>query len=273
MRKIVSFDFDKTLFDHSTMRIPDSALHALEKLRENGTLIVLATGRDMDNYYSRPYLDWIRPDARIDQNGTKIVADGRIIFEHFMDRGLLDRLLSYAEEHGVGFGATIGDLDYYVHPERVEEAEMRRFGVCGRKFVDAGKLLGMKVRTVAFIGTEKEALEMERHFPEISLRMFSINYGADVIEKGFSKAEGLIRLCDYYKVPLSETYAFGDSGNDTEIIEAANVGIAMGNGRPELKEKADYVTDPIDADGVWNALVHFGLISGETKKAGAAERA
>lgn len=267
MKKIVSFDFDKTLFDHKTLKIPDSALLALKELRENGILIVLATGRDMDNYYSRPYLDWIHPDARIDQNGTKIVADGKLLFEHFMDRGLLKRLLDYAAEHGVGFGTTIGDLDYYVHPERVEEAEMRRFGVCGRKFRDPEELLHRKVRTVSFIGTEEEAEEMERHFPEVTLRMFSVNYGADVIEKGFSKANGLVRLCEYYGVPLSGTYAFGDSGNDIEIIETAHVGIAMGNGREELKERADYVTDPIDEDGVWNACVHFGLIPGKERKA------
>ena len=33
MRKIISFDLDKTLLDHSNMKVPESALKALEKLR------------------------------------------------------------------------------------------------------------------------------------------------------------------------------------------------------------------------------------------------
>ena len=34
----------------------------------------------------------------------------------------------------------------------------------------------------------------------------------------------------------------------------------MGNSMRELKEHADYVTDDIDEDGVYNAFVHYGLL-------------
>ena len=115
------------------------------------------------------------------------------------------------------------------------------------------------MRTVAFIGSDEQAREMEKAFPEVTLRMFSINYGADVIEKGFSKAEGLKRLCEYYGIGMENSIAFGDSLNDLEIIEAAAIGIAMGNGREELKAAADYVTTDIGDDGIWNACVHVGL--------------
>ena len=54
--------------------------------------------------------------------------------------------------------------------------------------------------------------------------------------------------------------AFGDSMNDFEIVSRAGIGIAMGNSVEELKAAADYVTDPIDRDGVWNACRHFGWI-------------
>ncbi|MFR9308105.1 MAG: HAD hydrolase family protein, partial [Lachnospiraceae bacterium] len=36
---------------------------------------------------------------------------------------------------------------------------------------------------------------------------------------------------------------------------------AMGNAKAELKQVADYVTDAIDEDGIWNACRHFSLIS------------
>ena len=38
MRKIISFDLDKTLLDHSNMKVPESALKALEKLREKALI-------------------------------------------------------------------------------------------------------------------------------------------------------------------------------------------------------------------------------------------
>jgi hydroxymethylpyrimidine pyrophosphatase-like HAD family hydrolase len=34
----------------------------------------------------------------------------------------------------------------------------------------------------------------------------------------------------------------------------------MGNACPEAKAAADYITDDVDEDGVFNALRHFGVI-------------
>ena len=47
--------------------------------------------------------------------------------------------------------------------------------------------------------------------------------------------------------------------NDFEIVSRAGIGIAMGNSVEELKAAADYVTDPIDRDGVWNVLPAFWM--------------
>ena len=199
--------------------------------------------------------------SRTEENAEVIFSkteDGKLLYEHFIDKGLLRRMMDYAAENGVGLGITIGDEDIYVNPKVVEEAEIRRWGECGRQFRDPERLLD--IRTVAFIGTDAQARAMEQVFPEVSLRMFSIDYGADVIEKGFSKAEGLKRLLQHYNVDPADTVAFGDSLNDLELLKECALGIAMGNGREELKKAADYVTDPIGEDGIWNACRHFGLI-------------
>lgn len=260
MKKMVAFDFDKTLYDHSAQEIPASARRALAELKERGHIVVLATGRDMSTHYSRPFLDLVDVSARVEQNGAKVVADGKVLFAHYIDRELLGRMLDYAEKTGIGFGVTIEDEDYYMNPERIREAEMERWGQCGRQFKDARALLDKKIRTVNFIGTEEEARAMERAFPMLQLRMFSVNYGADIIEKGISKAEGLKKLCAYYGLEMRDVYAFGDSFNDSEMLEEAGVGIAMGNAKEELKAIADYVTSPIDQDGIWNACRHFQLV-------------
>ena len=52
----------------------------------------------------------------------------------------------------------------------------------------------------------------------------------------------------------------GDSENDLDMLAAAAVGIAMGNGTERAKATADYVTTAFDDDGIYNGLKHFGLI-------------
>lgn len=259
MKPIVSFDVDMTLLDHKNWLIPASALETIEKLREN-YIIVLATGRDMDSSFSAVLRDQLKPDAIIHLNGTKITVGDQVIYEHTFDKALLKRILTYVEKTPFGVGATIESRDYYIHPQVVKQHDEDLWGECGRRFEDPWKLMDLKVRTMAYIGTEEGAKAMEEQFPEIHVHMFAEKRGADLVEKTASKAMGLKRLCEYYGVPMTMTTAFGDSMNDYDILLAAGTGIAMGNSMKELKAAADYITDPIDQEGIKNACLHFGMI-------------
>ena len=48
--------------------------------------------------------------------------------------------------------------------------------------------------------------------------------------------------------------------NDYEILQAAGIGIAMGNSIEDLKPVADYITADIGDHGVYRACRHFGWI-------------
>lgn len=259
---MISFDLDMTLLDHGTNQIPPSAIKAIELLRKNHK-IVLATGRDMDNYYSVPYRDIVKPDAIVHMNGTKITVGDQLIFEHIFDRGLLERLLLFCEQEGFGIGMTLGDEDYYIHPEIIEASDKRFWGSCGRRFQDPWKMLEMPVRTLAFIGDESQIRRVESKFPNLKMPMFAGRRGADVMEQGISKADGLRRLAAWFgeAEDLSGTVAFGDSMNDLEVVREAGIGVAMGNAMAELKEAADYVTSPIAEDGIYRACLHLGLLA------------
>jgi hydroxymethylpyrimidine pyrophosphatase-like HAD family hydrolase len=54
--------------------------------------------------------------------------------------------------------------------------------------------------------------------------------------------------------------ALGDAPNDMEMLEFAGISVAMGNGKEEVKQVADYVTATVDEDGWSKAVKHFGLI-------------
>ncbi len=265
MKAIASFDMDMTLLDHHTWKIPDSAYRAVERLREQ-YYIVIATGRDMDSKFSAGLKDLITPDAIIHLNGNKITIGEETIYEHCMERGLVARLLRFTEGKKFALGLTTGTEDYYVNPEYVTRHDKMRFAESNRTYLDPYLLLDMPIRSLTYIGEAKWVEMVAEAFPEVKLPMFSSGNGADVIEKEASKAEGLKRLCEHYGVAIQDTVAFGDSMNDYEIIQAAGVGIAMGNSIEPLKQVADYVTTDIGEDGVWNACQALGLFERMERK-------
>lgn len=60
--------------------------------------------------------------------------------------------------------------------------------------------------------------------------------------KGVSKASGLSEVCALLGIQMSEVVAVGDSMNDYAMIQAAGLGVAMGNAQEELKRIANRVT-------------------------------
>lgn len=257
---LVAFDLDHTLLDHQTWRIPHSALKAISMLRKKGYCIVIASGRDMLNKHAIGYYEQVAPDAVVHMNGTKVQAGNEILVDHEMDKQVLKRLLDYAQAQGHALGAHIEGIDYFTWPEAVTAHDMRYWGSSDRVFGDPCQLLKLPVKSLAYAGNAVGAAELREQFPELKVLMFSAETGADVFEKGFSKADGIRRLCEYFGIDLKDTYAFGDSHNDLEMLETVHCGIAMGNAVPDILAAADYVTDRIDEDGIWNACRHFGLI-------------
>ena len=64
----------------------------------------------------------------------------------------------------------------------------------------------------------------------------------------------------YFDLKQDETMAFGDADNDLDMITYVKTGIVMGNGSDNMKKIADYITDSVDNNGIYNAVRHYGLI-------------
>lgn len=260
MKKLISFDVDMTLLDHADYNIPKSALKAVELLKKAGNIVAIATGRDMANHHGKPLADIIDPDAMIELNGTKITVGEKIIYRHYFDKSLLRRLAQFCLKKGYAIGVTIGDDDYYFNQNIIDEYDRKYWGASFRNFKNPEKLFDMDIGTLAYVGEISGAYDIEKNFNELRCPAFAAVHGADIIEKGNSKAEGLKRLCSYYGIDIADTVAFGDSYNDLEIVSEAGTGVAMGNAIEELKNAADFVTDDVGRDGVYNACVKLGLI-------------
>ena len=59
---------------------------------------------------------------------------------------------------------------------------------------------------------------------------------------------------------MSEVMAFGDALNDSSMLTAAGVGVAMENGHPDVRALADHVTLSNRDDGIVRALDAWGII-------------
>lgn len=66
-------------------------------------------------------------------------------------------------------------------------------------------------------------------------------------------------LSSYYGIDREKIIAIGDSENDLSMIEFAGMGIAMGNAIDIVKNKADFITDTNDNNGVAKAINKFVL--------------
>ena len=71
--------------------------------------------------------------------------------------------------------------------------------------------------------------------------------GLEIMDAGVSKGAALEWLCGHTGTPIARSVAFGDSGNDVDLLKAAGCGVAMANASPAALAAADAVTD-LDCD-------------------------
>lgn len=72
-----------------------------------------------------------------------------------------------------------------------------------------------------------------------------------------TKGNAIRYLSKLWNIKKEEIMAVGDQDNDIEMLKAAGIAVAMGNGTEELKKIADYVTDTVENDGVVKAIQKF----------------
>ncbi|WP_430489181.1 HAD-IIB family hydrolase [Rossellomorea marisflavi] len=68
-------------------------------------------------------------------------------------------------------------------------------------------------------------------------------YDVDFIPKGTGKKAAVSFMKKHYNVPSSRTLAFGDSGNDLEMVKAVEHGYLLGNATEEAKRKHHFITE------------------------------
>lgn len=256
MIKAAFFDVDGTLISHRIADIPASALQALYALRRRGVLVFLATGRHRTELAGLP-LHGFPFDGYVTLTGQLCYdRDFRLLHSNPFPDAERERIAAAFEERRIPL-VLVGEASLYINYS--DEVVARAQRDISTPIPPLGAYRGEKIyMATAFAdGDRLDALTARLSGCRPS-RWHA--HAIDYIPASGGKVDGLRAVQRAYGIKREEIIAFGDGENDIDMIEHAGIGVAMGNGDDRLKAAADFVTAPVDEDGVASALRHFRLI-------------
>lgn len=248
MNKLFLFDVDGTLSYNGI--IPESAVLALDTLRQKGYKVMLATGRCLGQL--KDVLSIVKIDGAIICNGGYAFLDDVTIFESPVAKKLLIDLFEICKNNDIG-SAYLGK-DFFKTASKSENIRLlnEAFSIALPEFDD--KLF--KENNVYSLGiyTKNDISEIIKKYD--MLKFVNVAYGVyDVFNNNVNKASALKILKNNYEI-----YAFGDNDNDIEMLKAADFSFAMNNGSKNAKNSAKYIADDAFNDGIYKALKDIKII-------------
>ena len=260
---IVFFDIDGTIIsDDGKNMIPESAVRAIRAARGNGHLMYINTGRTYMNV--EPPIREIGFDGYICGCGTYIQCGDDVILNRTVPRGICEKITRLVRECDMTpvyerFDALFTDKTARILDGLKDLLET---------FKSQGKDLSRDASDADF-GFDKfvvwydEKSDLDKFKRGIAENFDFIDRGwgfCELAPKGFSKGAGIKIVCEHLGVSENDTIAIGDSLNDTPMLDAAKISVAMGNSVKELLDTADFVTRDLYDGGIEYALRRFGLI-------------
>ncbi len=259
---VVFFDIDGTIVDDKTQVIPESAVRAIQQLRQNGHIPVVNTGRPYTHI--DPHILAMDFAGWVCACGMEIYLDGGWLFRRAPDTELCrhtrdvvrktNMQVLYEADHCT----ILTDGPLSTHPAAVHELELfHQKGYAVREIDSLPEPAFIKFVTFPDKNCDRETFlkEMEPWYECID-RITLL----ELVLKGCSKAGGMEELLTHLGISREETLAIGDSTNDLPMFRFAAHTVCMGNGMEELKKEAEYITSSVLEDGIEKALKHFNLI-------------
>ncbi|MEY8515662.1 Cof-type HAD-IIB family hydrolase [Lachnospiraceae bacterium 29-84] len=262
MGKALFFDIDGTIWDGKE-QIPGSTWEAFQRMKEKGHLLFISSGR------TRVYIpdDALMPlgfDGILAGCGTYGELDGKVMFSHKIALEEIQRVNLFLR----GLGAAYifeGEEFLYVDAERFPKdspfvAEIH--GTLGERVLRVSGnegALAVSKYCANYLEDPMKQAELEQGLSEGYTVIHRGNF-MEIVPKGYNKASGIQEMCRILRIAHEDTYSFGDSTNDLDMLRYTAHSVAMGDGNPQAKEAAEYVTAPLMEDGIYLACEHYGLI-------------
>lgn len=273
--KLIALDLDGTLFNHDGSITP-ATISELNRASRQGVYTVISTGRPFNGLPFEQIKD-TQIEYALTTNGASVyrIADKKCLYENAMDleliRPILDWILSreiHIDLYIDGEGFTPIRCRENLHRLAVPDS-LRRYMIATRTPVsdllayvsDCGKTI-QKINLNFYAQPDGTFLYREETLAFLkSLSTIEVVCGGfnnfEISKAGVTKATGLQALTAHLGVTMEETMAVGDSENDLSMINAAGIGVAMGNASDDVKAIANYITTSNEEDGVGEAIKRF----------------
>ncbi len=275
MEKVIFIDVDGTLVDYEN-HLPESAVEAIRKARKNGHRVYICTGRSKAEVYQNIWD--IGLDGMIGGNGSYVEDNGKVLMHQLITESQCRRIVDWLHERKLEFYLESNSGLYA--SEKFETAALPSIQEYSKR---KGRDADITVRDVFpdmifgadlyrddlnkvsyLLNSYQDFLDTKEQFPDLQNGTWggageTALFG-DLGVKDITKAHAIDVLLAHLGKKKEDTIAFGDAKIDIPMLEYCATGVAMGNGGEEIRAMADYITDDVDEDGLWNAFRHFGLI-------------
>ena len=249
--KILFTDLDGTLLNNES-QISEKTKLFLDEFIRSGNKLVLSSGRPLLSVLE------VKENAHLDYPGIIIIANnGTLIYDCDSKTPLLEKRLplpyvAYLQAQAKAQGLHIQTYTDDSVVCMTEDDEIRFY----RRRIHLPLLLAEDY--AAFLPKEPLkmlAIHLSDHAKLTAFcdsiadwavdkiqYIFSNDYYLELFDKDAGKGNAIRFVCDYFHIPLADSYAAGDADNDISMLKAAGCGIAMANAAPAVKKAADVIT-------------------------------
>jgi Cof subfamily protein (haloacid dehalogenase superfamily) len=256
-------DIDGTLLrpDHS---LSQANIDAIARLRAAGIHFTLASSRPPRAMRQQIEALGIDLPTVAFNGGALINPDGSLLLAHRIDPAAARTTVDLFSRHPVSAWVFADDQWYLLDPDGdyvAHEQHTLGYGPvlvdsfepyldCADKIVAASKDFELLKRLEAQLNP---LIEGAAHAAR------SQDYYLDVTALDANKGSALASLAELLGVPLAQTAAIGDGGNDVAMFRRAGLSIAMGQAEEGVRTHADHVTGSNLQDGVAMAIEQYIL--------------
>ena len=253
--KIIFFDIDGTLVPLKE-GIRPKTVEALQKLRQNGIKLCIATGRAPMEV---PKFEGTTFDAFLTYNGSYCFTPEQDVFKNTIPNAEIETLIQNAKALGRPLAlATKNRLA--ANGSDPDLAEY--FAIGGVKLVIANDFDAVaqdEVFQVLMGGREEEYPAILKDVPHAKIAAWW-DRAVDIIPANGGKGIAVEKVLEFYGIDRADSMAFGDGNNDIEMFQAVGTGVAMANASNRLKAVAKDHCKDVKEDGIYWYCVEQGLI-------------
>ncbi len=259
--KAAVFDIDGTLLPQGRTEPSRKTFDAVEKLRKKGVKVIIATGRAQPS--GEYALGGMQADYYLYNNGALVLDENKkTVFESRMTPEEMYALVDFCEDYALPLNFAFSDATYVYEDYESFRAMYGPYSSAAllRNGEDQVRhLINMPFSAGAILPQEK-IKEFEQKYGYLGLRFVSFHgNNCDIMRIGVNKAVSLMRLLKILGMEKENIAAFGDGGNDIELLELAGFAVAMENGSDELKKAADIIAPPCIQDGAAQIIEKYIL--------------